>query len=420
MASEIDPGVGGLFAGLRVIDTSNYIAGPAAAVILADYGADVVKIEPPDGGDAYRRFQTTPGNPASSFDYGWQIDNRGKRGLALDLRSEAGQDVFRRLVAQADVLLVNAPLATRPRLGLEYASLAELNPRLIYASFTAYGETGPDAHRSGFDHTASWARSGLMDTIKPAPDSAPARVATGMGDHVAAVTLFAGIVSALYHRERTGRGTTVMTNLMANGLWMNAVQAQAMLFGAEYAYREPRDRSRFPLHNIYPTSDGRWFHLIAVPEDKYWPVLLDLLDDPGLRGDPRLVSAASRREHAHALIAALDSAFKRAPLSHWEAQLNGAGIPFGAVARLRDIPTDRQMRETGAIVPLAGIELSGAATVDSPLWLGDVRKAPARRAPRLGEHSAAVLAEYGIPADEIRELMASGVVATNARREDKD
>jgi len=401
---------GDLLAGLRVLDTANYIAGPSAAAVLADFGADVIKIEAPRGGDPYRQFQGYPGNPPSAYDYGWQVDNRNKRGLALDLRTPEGQAVLARLAAGSDVVMVNAPLKSRARLGLEYETLSKHNPKLIYASFTAYGEEGPDADRIGFDHTACWARSGLMDTIKPSPDSAPARTATGMGDHVSGLTLVAGVMMALYRRERTGRGGTVMTNLMANGLWMNAVQAQAMLFGAEYAHRPPRERNDNALHNLYRSSDGRWFHLIAVPEDKSWPALVTLLESDAVRDDPRFASTEARRRNSADLIAVLDKAFSECPLDHWAERFDAAGINYGPVARLRDIPEDRQMRETGAIAPICGLG-DGLSIVDSPVWLGGAEKKAHGRAPRLGEHSAAILREFGFDETEIDALHASGTIA---------
>ncbi|CAN0460224.1 unnamed protein product, partial [Discosporangium mesarthrocarpum] len=153
-----------LLSNLRVLDISSYIAAPAAATILGDFGADVIKIEPVGAGDAYRVFQNSPGNPASDVAYGWQMDNRNKRSLALDLAGDAGHAAFRRMAALADVVIVNLPLKSRSKLSLTYEDLKSLNPRMVYASLTAYGEKGPEADRSGFDHTALWARTGMMDT----------------------------------------------------------------------------------------------------------------------------------------------------------------------------------------------------------------------------------------------------------------
>src|SRR5882724_6369798 len=190
-----------LLAGVRVIDAASFIAGPVATTIMADLGADVIKIEPPDG-DPYRHRTGGPGVAESPYNYRWIIDNRTKRGLALDLHEPAGRAVLQRLVERADVFVTNTPLDSRARLGVRWVDLAPLNPRLVYASMTAYGERGDEAPRSGFDATALWARTGLMDLLKPSPDSPPARSLPGMGDHPTGVTLFAATMTALYRRAQ--------------------------------------------------------------------------------------------------------------------------------------------------------------------------------------------------------------------------
>jgi crotonobetainyl-CoA:carnitine CoA-transferase CaiB-like acyl-CoA transferase len=205
-----------LLAGLRVIDAASFIAGPVATTILADLGADVVKIEPPDG-DPYRHRTGGPGVPESPYNYRWIVDNRTKRGLALDLRQPEGRAVMHRLVERVDVFVTNTPLDSRGRLSIRWEDLSPRNPRLIYASLTAYGEAGEEAPRTGFDATALWARTGLMDLVRPFPDAPPSRSLPGMGDHPTGITLFAAIMTALYQRERTGRGAMVSTSLLANG-----------------------------------------------------------------------------------------------------------------------------------------------------------------------------------------------------------
>jgi crotonobetainyl-CoA:carnitine CoA-transferase CaiB-like acyl-CoA transferase len=232
-----------------VIDAASFIAGPVAATILADFGAEVVKIEPPEG-DPYRR-RSAGGIPDSPYPYHWIVDNRSKRGLALDLRQPAGREVLGWLVERADVFVTNTPLDPRERLRIRWEDLAGLNPRLVYASVTAYGEQGEEAARGGFDSTALWARTGLMDLTRPAPDSPPPRSLPGMGDHPTGVTLFGAIMAALYRRERTGRGTMVSTSLMANGLWWNAIQVQAALCGARVGPRPPREEAASALANLY-------------------------------------------------------------------------------------------------------------------------------------------------------------------------
>ena len=336
-----------LLAGLKVIDAGSFIAAPAAATVMADLGADVIKLEPPSG-DPFRHLRHAPGNPPCEVDYGWLMDNRNKRGLVLDLKTEAGREALYRLIRDTDVFVTNLPLAARERLGIGYDDLAAHNERLIYASLTAYGERGPERFNTGFDSTALWARSGLMDMVRPAPDSPPAKSLPGMGDHPTAITLYAAIATALFRRERTGRGGYVATNLMANGLWWNGLHAQAMLCGAEFARRPGREDAPSALHNFYRTADGRWLQLVVIPEDKRWPRLARAIGRPDLIENPRFATRERRHENPRALIRELDEAFAAADLAEWRRRLDEHGVSYGVISTLRDIPEDRQMLESGA------------------------------------------------------------------------
>ncbi|MEM7407794.1 MAG: CoA transferase [Pseudomonadota bacterium] len=401
---------------LRVIDAASFVAAPAAATVLADFGADVIKIEPPGRGDTYRD-RSSPEHPAADVNYSWILDSRNKRSLSLDLKQPRGQAVLKRLVANADVFVTNLPLPGRPRLGIEYETLKALNPRLIYASVSAYGEQGPDANRPGFDSTALWARSSLMDMVRPSPDSPPARSLPGMGDHPTAMALFGGIMAALYRRERTGTGTYVSTSLMANGLWMNAIQVQAMLSGAEYERRRPREQARSALQNLYRARDGRWFQLACTPEDKRWPRLVEVLESPALAADPRFATTAARHRHADALVAELDAIFVTRPWAWWRERLDIAGVAYGPVGTLRDIPDDEQMRASDALTPIDHPGAGAQYVVNSPVWLRDEPKRAPGLAPELGEHSTDILSEAGYEDAEIESLRASGVIGCSQEQD---
>ncbi len=208
-----------LFADLKVIDCASWIAGPAAATILSDFGADVIKVEPPGAGDPWRASTPIPGK---TTDYYWQLTSRNKRSLAINLKHADGLAALYRLIASADVFVTNFPLPVRDRLKIAPSDLLPLNPRLIYASFTAYGEAGDEAAKTGFDATAYWARTGLMDMVRATEDTEPTRSAPGMGDHPSATGLYAAIVTALYRREKTGKDGMVQSSLLQNGLWANA------------------------------------------------------------------------------------------------------------------------------------------------------------------------------------------------------
>src|SRR3984957_6020220 len=217
-----------ILSGLRVIDCGTYIAGPAAAAILSDFGAEVIKIERPPHGDPYRYLPLMPGMPVSDQNYCWILDDRNKKSLALNLNDDQARAALLKLVATADIFITNYQPQLQRKFGLTYEDLAPLNDRLIHASVTGYGEHGEDAEKPGYDATAYWARSGLMHQMHNG-DADPVQSPAGLGDHPTSVTLFAGIMMALYRRQLTGQGSKVSTSLMANGAWANGCAIQAAL-----------------------------------------------------------------------------------------------------------------------------------------------------------------------------------------------
>ena len=301
-------------------------------------------------------------------DYYWVLDSRNKKSLVLDLKRPEARDALERLVRSADVFVTNMPLDVRARLGIRWADLEPLNGRLVYASLTAYGESGPEANKTGFDATAWWARTGLMDNVRSGPDSPPARSIPGMGDHATAMALFGAVMMALYQRERTGNGGMVSTSLMAAGLWSNAMFVQAHLCGAAVRQRPPREQALNALGNMYRCGDDRWFILAAVSEERQWPGLVRALDRPDLAEDARFATLGARRKHVHDLVAELDEIFATRPWAEWRERLDAEGITFGGIAKLEDLAGDRQMLEIGALTPLSDPDAGAALTVNSPVF----------------------------------------------------
>ncbi len=395
----------GLFSDLKVIDCASWIAGPAAATIMSDFGADVIKIEPPGAGDPWRGRGA---NPHAQTDYYWQLTARNKRSLALDLKHAAGRAVLYRLASQADVFVTNFPLPARDRLKLAPADLLPLNPRLIYASFTAYGEAGEEAAKTGFDSTAYWARTGLMDAVRADLDTPPARSAPGMGDHPSATGLYAAIATALYRREKTGRGGLVSSSLVANGLWANGCFVQTRLFGEPVPHRPPREQAPNALANHYRCRDGRWFIMALFNEDRDLRRFLAAIGREELADDARYATREARQANAPALVAELDAVFARRDMAEWREILDSVGVTFGIVAKVDDVLEDGQMQAIGALVPFAD---GNGLTVSSPFQLAGEAKAAPRRAPAVGQHSEDVLREAGYSADEIGQLRKLGVLA---------
>jgi crotonobetainyl-CoA:carnitine CoA-transferase CaiB-like acyl-CoA transferase len=396
-----------IFSGLKVLDAASFIAAPAAATIMADFGATVIKIEPPGAGDAYRTVSFQPGMPVSDRNYCWTVDDRNKRSLALDLKHPEARRILHALIAGADVFITNYPPPVRRRLGIAFDQLSHINARLIYASLTAYGEHGAEAVKPGFDSTAWWARSGLMDQVRPDAASLPSRSIPGMGDHPTALALYGAIVTALFQRERTGKGAYVGTSLMASGAWANACFIQAGLEGARFIPRPPRTEALNALSNHYRCRDDRWIILaIGVTQDaRLWPVFAETIERPDLAQDRRFVDRSERLKNARALSALLDEIFLQRDGAEWMRLLEAKGMVVALVAQPGEALHDRQMRENGVIVPLGD-----GYTVSSPLWMAGVDKAEAAPAPTVGEHSDAILREHGIAEEKIAELRAQGVV----------
>src|SRR6266436_6178422 len=316
-----------IFSGLKVVDFASFIAGPSAAVILSDFGAEVIKVEPPTG-DMWRIGHKIPPQPQAKDPYPWHLANRNKRGITLDLKNPGSGQVLEKLVKWADVLIVNTPHPARKKLHLEYDDVVQWNSRLIYADLTGFGEKGPDANLPGFDITSYWARSGLLSMTRDA-GAPPTWPVAGSGDNATAVGLYSAIVTALYRRERTGKGSYVTTSLFAEGVWSASVFIQAALCEASFFGLHDRTHPANAALNVYKASDGTWFVLIVTP-DKLAAVAKAIGREDLLR-DPRFSDPANLMTNMPQLTAILDEIFGSQPMTHWYEVFNGVHVPFGAV-----------------------------------------------------------------------------------------
>jgi crotonobetainyl-CoA:carnitine CoA-transferase CaiB-like acyl-CoA transferase len=395
-----------IFSGLKVVDLASFVAGPGAAVILSDFGAQVIKVEPPSG-DMWRIVFKVPPQPRASDNYLWHLDNRNKRGLALDLKSPEAGEVLERLVKWADVLIVNTPHPARKRLKLGYQDVVQWNPRLIYADVSGFGDNGPDADLPGFDITAYWARSGLLSQTRDA-GAPPTWPIAASGDHATAVGLFSAIAMGLYRRERTGKGSYVTTSLLAGGVWAAGVYIAGALAGATFYPLHDRQSPSNATLNPYKASDGSWFMLVVTP-DKF-QALATGIGRPDLNTDPRFSDAAKQSANAPQLRAILDDVFAKQPMQHWREVFDKAHITYGAILEPAEVVNDPQLRANNIVVPLEGAGGKLTSTISSPMQVHGVAKEPARRAPDLGEHNDDILRELGFDAGQIEKLHAGGTV----------
>lgn len=393
----------GILSGIRVVDCGTYIAGPAAAVVMSDFGAEVIKIERPPYGDPYRYLSLVPGMPVSPLPYCWILDGRNKKSVALDLNDHGARQALLAIIRNTDVFITNyqGPLVQKFRVA--YQDLAPHNPRLIYAHLTGYGETGDDCNQPGYDMTAYWARSGLMHTMHNA-DAEPAQSPAGFGDHPTSMALFGGIMLGLYRREITGQGMNLTTSLMANGAWANACGIQAALVGAEFLPKWTRSTTVNPIVNHYVTRDQQRFITCCLDPKKDWPNLCRALGLPELIEDARFRTPELRRASGPELVAIIDAAVARKDMEEWKEIFRLNDVIWGSVPGTRQAATDPQMEANGVF---AEIE-PGLRTVANPLTVSGVEKTKPRMAPEVGQHTVEVLLGVGYTEEAIHGLLQRG------------
>ncbi|MEW5683874.1 MAG: CoA transferase [Pseudomonadota bacterium] len=394
--------------GLKVVDFSAYIAGPGAAGILADWGADVIKVERP-GGDNMRHIFADLANDLGTnptFD----LDNRGKRGAVLDISIPEGREALAKLAAQADVFLTNVRPASLRKYGLDDKALRAANPKLVYAVITGYGLEGPDAHLPGFDVTAFWARAGVGYMTAP-KGSEPFLRSSGIGDHTTSLATVSAILAALYERERTGEGRLVQTSLLASGVYLIGSDLAVQLKLGRLASIRPRDNPINALANYFQSSDGRWFVHNPRGSGGGWEKFCEAAGRPELAADERFASGKARRQNARELSAELDAAFGALPMEEIARRLDAADLVWAPMQTPGDVASDPQAAAAGAFVEVedgqGGVYRSPAAPARFPGADVDVRP----RAPKLGEHTRQVLAEAGYGEAEIDAMFASGAAA---------
>jgi crotonobetainyl-CoA:carnitine CoA-transferase CaiB-like acyl-CoA transferase len=396
-----------LLEGLKVVDFSAYIAGPGAAGMLCDWGADVVKVERP-GGDSMRHlFRDLPNEIDSNPTF--EVDNRGKRGVVLDITKPEGREALAKLAATADVFLTNVRPLSLKRYGLDDATLRAANPRLVYAVITGYGLEGPEAHRPGFDVTAFWARSGIGYMTAP-KGTEPFNRTSGMGDHATTLATVAAILAALYERERTGQGRLVQTSLLGTGVYLMASDMAVQLKLGRLASVRPRDNPISATSNYFKTADGRWLVNNPRGQGTDWEKLADALGRPDLVTDDRFTTGKARRKHARELTAELDAAFAALPYEEIAKRLDAADLVWAPLQTPADVAADPQVEAAGAFVRI-GEGDDAFRSPAAPARFPGADREVLHRAPHLGEHTREVLAELGYAEAAVEAMFEAGAAA---------
>ena len=402
-----------LLKGIRVVEMGLWVAGPAAGGLLADWGAEVVKIEMP-GGDPMRKLFGTLSGSKEERCPPFDLYNRGKKSIALDVNHPDGAALVQRLVATADVFITNMRPQFLQRVGLDHATLLAQHSRLVYASLTAYGLEGPDRDAPGYDMAAFSGRSGLADRATP-PGAAPPILPGGLGDNVTAITIVAGIMGALFHRERSGLGQLVSTSLLRTGIYSIGMDVATRVGLGRVAPPPPRTKPQNPLMNTYCAGDGKWFWLVGAESERHWPGIVEALGDPALASDERFATPRERRRNAQALVAAIDALTARHTRDEWTAIFRRRDVWWAPINSVDDLLLDAQVLASGAFVNVpvpegqaAPASFNGVAT---PVDFGATAAGPAGPPPAIGADADVLLAGLGVTAAELARLRSAGVLA---------
>ena len=394
---------------ITVIDCASYIAGPAAATIMSDFGARVIKIESPDIGDSYRSLLRLPGLPESDENYPWILTSRNKESLALDLKFKEAHIILHKLIKKADIFITNYPFPIRAKLKINSEDILEENKKLIYASLSPYGEKGHEKDKTGYDATAWWARSGLMHAVRSNSNSEPNSSVPGMGDHPTASALFGAIMMALYKREITGEGSEVSSSLMANGLWSNGIYNQAALCGANFLENTGRG-TKGALAEKYKCKDGRWFILVMLNEEREWPLLLRCLKREDVNDDKRFNTREGRAKNSLELMTILDEEFLSKDWGQLKELFEKSGVTFGSISEPYDHINDQQIADNEFFTKFTDKE--DLLTVDSPIFMKNEKKRKPQTAPEIGEHTRQILEELNYDKTEIEKLENKKIIRT--------
>jgi crotonobetainyl-CoA:carnitine CoA-transferase CaiB-like acyl-CoA transferase len=398
--------------GVKVVELAEWLFAPSCAAILADWGADVIKIERPPAGDSYRGiYHTGVVSPAM------ELANRGKRSMSLNVATEDGKEILTKLIANADVFITSMLPASRKRLGVELEDIRAMNPNIIYVRATGQGARGPDAELGGFDISSAWARSGMCDYLTPPDAVQPVQQPGGIGDCVAGLSAAGAIAASLYRRERTGQPAEVDVSLLHGAFWMFSIvlmmeansnlesdaEDNSTLAGLPVQKRFNRHEGVNPLVNPYRTKDGRWIWLVVLQPDPHWQEFCKIMQDPELV-EPRFASFESRRQNFAELVSVLDRIFASSTCAEWVEKLSGFSGIWRAANTPREALEDPQVAANGYLAKTEGGS-PNVVMVTSPAQFDGRDLGVVHRSPEYGQHTEEVLLELGYDWDGITSLL---------------
>lgn len=394
--------------GIRVIEAANWLAAPSGCALMADLGANVIKVEPPSG-DPFRGLTFGWLDPNLPLNYPFQLDNRGKRSITVDLNHAEGPALLRKLTAGADLFVTNLLPRRQERYGLTYETLRELYPGMVYLAVSGYGAMGLDHNRPGFDYAAFWARSGIMGLMGD-PGTPPPMQRPGMGDHSTSINVLAAALAGLRRRDHSGKGLRVDVSLYGTGLWVLGSDLASALVARKNPPRYSRDTPFNPMWNTYVTRDDRWLLLVMPQPDAYWPRFCRAMGVPEWTGDPRYDSREKRMHRCVELVQALDAIFAERGLDQWKERLDQEQLIWAPVLELPQVIEDPQVRFMKHIRILQHPDAGSFATLDTPFRIVDSDIGPRGPAPEIGQHTEEVLLEADFDWEAIATLRDSGVL----------
>ena len=393
---------GGPLAGVRVLDAAGMIAAPSACAMMADLGADVIKLEPPHG-DLLRGLVTVPDGP----DPWWELDNRGKRGIVVDLTTEDGIQVAHKIAASCDVFVTNLTTERQSKFKLRASDLRQDHPQLIHLTLTGYGNSGPDKDRLAFDHTAFFSRGGVLN-IMGEPGQTPPAGRPGQGDHTTSLAILSSILLALRERDLTGEGQDISVALVHTAIWTMSSDLSVGLATGEVPGPIMRIETPSPLVGRFRCSDDRWI-MLTMPADRYWDRFCGAMGRLDWLEDPRFADPETRAQHGPELMILCDEIFGSADSGVWAERLDAAGMVWGLIQNLEEVIDDPQSQALRAFEHVPDAKLP-FRTVSPPFGLDGSEMSVKGRAPEHGQHTNEILLEAGFTPDEVTRLYEQEVV----------